>query len=398
MIFSVGLMIYLAAHLGYRLLTHVLLIRYVASSKNKTEKLETHAEGNYPGISILIPIKGPVEDLSTTLGSILKQKYPGPLELIIAIRDEDDSAVADSKKVVKDIPSTVQVKWAVGGPASGLNPKNSNLAQAYAQASHSWIYCSDIDTRPEPEHLREMMEISKADQAIYVTSISIHEGPKDLGACLEVFGTNLEATGFFLFAFLNSRCGVLNGASNFFHRSLLEKIGGFPKVVNALTDDLYLGKLFVKAGAEGRLARRFVRVTQDHQTMRGFRERHVRWLMIAKYFRPDLFWPAPFNWAGQWLVLYGLFARSLPHLLAGFILLALRIVDLLVFEIYTGAPREDRRSVWTILVYDFIAPQLWFRAIFRTQVTWGGNVLKVLSGGMLQRSRQHVSESAQNRS
>jgi len=381
---STWLLLYVAGNLGYRLMTHLLMLGYVTRSKKTRSSLS-----NYPGISILIPIKGvrtdTIDVLDATLGSLFRQEYPGELEIVIAIRDEDDPAVEQSKALAQRIPTRARVKWAIGGVAGGLNPKNSNLFQAFQQADHAWIYCSDADTRLEAGHLKSMIEASEGNPSRYVTSITIHEGPRDLGACLESLGTNLEATGFFLFAFLNPRCGVLNGASNLFHRSLLEKIGGFERTLNALTDDLFMGKLFVKAGAEGRLAPRFVRVTQDRQSMQGFRERHIRWMMIAKYFRPDLFWPAPLNWAAQWILLYAVVSGSSPHLAIGVFLLFLRMVDLLIYESLAGAPREDWGKVWAILIYDLLAPPLWASAIFRKRVVWGGNVLWVRSDGMVGR-------------
>jgi ceramide glucosyltransferase len=381
---SIWPFLFAGSYIVFRLFIQCLLSLYLARSKSKKIWEETLKE--WPGISMLLPIRGPVEDLCESLATLLGQSYPGPLELVIAIRSEADPAVADSRQLVAAFHkknAKVDVRWTIGGKAQGLNPKNSNLAQAFKEARYPWIYCTDADTRVTLSHLKEMATLCKNDSMNFCTAISIHEGPRNLGACLETFGTNLEALTFFLIDSLSGAPRVINGAANFFHRDLLQKVGGFDGILDALTDDLLLGARFSRAGARSHLARNFVRVTQTSQSLKGYFSRYVRWLMIARYFRPDLYFLAPFYWSGQWLLLLGALLSRTDFILCGSAVLMFRVFEMAWITLQIQCPLRDLALVPLLLVYDLMTPILWLFAAFRKQVVWGGVKMRVSQGGFL---------------
>ncbi len=381
---SVWPFLFAGGYLVFRLFIQCLLSLYLARSKNK--KIWGEVLNEWPGISILLPIRGAGPGLNDCLRTLLGQSYPGPIELVIAIRSEADPAVARTRQLVAEFHkknAKVGVRWTIGGKPQGLNPKNSNLAQAFKEARYPWIYCTDADTRVPLSHLKEMAVLCQNDPMNFCTAISIHEGPRNLGASLECFGTNLEALTFFLIDSLSRAPRVINGAANFFHRDLIAKVGGFEGIVNALTDDLLLGARFFRAGAKGHLARDFVRVTQSKQSLLGYFSRYIRWLMITRYFRPDLYFLAPLYWSGQWLLLLGALSSRTDFILCGSAVLLFRVLEMAWISLQVRSPLRDLVLVPLLLVYDLVTPILWLVAAFRKQVVWGDVRMRVSQGGFL---------------
>lgn len=376
-----------------QLLPTALLFRFLKSG-NEFER-ELGSEPLRPeGISALMPVKGPEPHLRENILALLEQDYDGAIELVLAFQDENDVDLPIAEEIAAryaEDPSR-EVKILRGLPPLGLNFKNSNLEHAARAARHAWLYCSDADTRVGRDHLRRALTLAQAKaregQPVFITAISVHENPRRAGSWLEAIGTNMEFANYFLLSHLSPKSGALNGASMFFHRETLQRIGGFRSFLNKITDDLAMQKAFVNAGAHSLLLPSLTRVALEHQSLTGFYKRQLRWQLIVRCFDPVTFYAlAPLNWVGQWLLLLAALSGSLALAQLGLLVLGIRLARSFLFQIALGTPARDWAKSLCLPFYDFISPVIWLNTISVNQVQWAGTRLNVGRDGTLRAIR-----------
>jgi cellulose synthase/poly-beta-1,6-N-acetylglucosamine synthase-like glycosyltransferase len=362
-----------------------LLVLFNKYKKYQDSFPKTHlTQAQYPGISVLIPIKGPVEHLEASLGAILKQTYPGEVEYVLAFQDQNDPSLPHAQELVKRFKPTAQVKWLKGLIFRGLNPKNSNLSYAFEVSTYPWVFSLDVDTICHENHLKECMDLVRGDELKFVTSVTIHEQGQNLWAMFEGIGTNLEMNLYFFSHYFGKQKPVpINGAAVLFSKKLMIAIGGYSRLVDELAEDATMMKEFPKAGGEGFLSPHFVRVIQREQNWKGLFQRYVRWLMVVRCYMPPLFVIAPFIWWGFWNLVAGLVLHSQELIMLGCLLLFIRVILTLKVQTLVGVPKEDYLKGFTIIVYDLIMPLFWFVAIFKKKLVWAGVPLKVMREGNL---------------
>jgi len=362
-----------------------LLLRFNKAKQNFPTELETRrAQGAaHPPISILVPVKGVLAEFGKNFRSILAQDYPGTLEIIFGVKDPQDGALVEARRILSQSTTSVEVKFAVGEEDQGLNPKNSNLARAFALSTHSWIYCSDADVWLPPDHLRRCMAAVNSDPTQFATAMTVNYGPQSLGAKLECAGANLEATMYFMSAMLKNPNDSMNGAAMFFHRELLAKSGGFAVSLNKLTDDLVLGREFTLHGGSAQLVPGLVREKLTHQSLAAFHSRMLRWIMIAAAFRPELFWVGPIFWIWQWFIIFGLLSQSSLLLLFGIGTFTFRLLTSILTQFVLEAPAADLRHLWVLPIYDIVGPLAWMQSLFQKEIIWAGNRLTLKQHGLL---------------
>ena len=382
-----------ALYILQQLLPLGLLARFLRAGR-AFEARHGSASLRQEGISVLMPVKGPERHLAENIQALLAQDYAGTIELVLAFQEENDPDLALAERFAARYASCTRrsIKILRGLPALGLNFKNSNLEHARRAATYDWLYCCDADTRVEPSHLRRALTLAQAHaekgQASFITAISVHENPREPGAWLEAIGTNMEFANYFLLSHLSPKSGALNGASMFFHRETLDRIGGFPAFLNKITDDLAMQRAFVQAGALSLLLPTLTRVSLERQSLAGFFKRQLRWQLIVRCFDPVVFYAlAPLNWVGQWLLLFAAIFQNSTLAFLGLVVLAVRLARSLVFQIALGTPQNDWIKCLALPVYDFVSPLIWANTIMVTQVQWAGTTLRVGRDGTLRALR-----------
>jgi cellulose synthase/poly-beta-1,6-N-acetylglucosamine synthase-like glycosyltransferase len=247
------------------------------------------------------------------------------------------------------------------------------------------VFFCDIDTKFPKDHLRNSMALARNEENRYVTAVTVHEGAKNLGALFETIGTNMSLIPFFLMTYLfDKNPGPINGAANLFSKKLLEKAGGAEQILNVLTEDAVLERAFKAAGGVGYLAPDYVRVTQAHQSLKGFVQRQFRWMMIAKcYFYPQCL-ITPLFWIWQWFTLLGLLSASHTLLFAGLFLLVCRLFACSIYQTLLAVPVADRFKSPILILGDILVPILWIFGLAVKHVVWGGRTMRVNGDGGLQ--------------
>lgn len=366
----------------YQITTVCLLLRREARKKALAHA--THPAKEFPGISVLIPVKGIYPTFGGNLRSIFEQDYPGPIEVVLGVQSESDPVLEFSRKVASSLGKGDKIQFAVGGKDAGLNPKNSNLCRAFPKAKYDWLYCCDSDVALEPSFF--LNAIAVLDENTYGSTFNIFRQAPNLGAMLEGVGTNTEASAFFLLAALNPAKGVMNGASMIFHRSLLARAGGFEVALNQITDDLYLANKFNRLGARFALLPNNVVEHIPAQSFSVFWNRVLRWLLIARCNRKDLFYGAPTSWVWQWNLLMLLVTCDSRFLLLFGAALAGRLLFSMIFQGTLAGWRECWKVI-VIPIYDLLGPVAWTISLFTKNIVWAGNELIVSSSGTLEHKK-----------
>ena len=384
------MMIYFWVMISMQLGSAVFLLILFAKYKKYQETFSQvyPAQSSYPGISVLVPVKGPVEHLEHSLGAMLRQTYPGEYEIILAFQDANDPSIPQAEAIIQKNPSKAKVVWLKGLPFRGLNPKNSNLFYAYEKTSHFWVFTLDADTICHENHLKECMDLTQGKDLRFVTSTTIHEQGQNIWSMFEGIGTNLEMNLYFFSHYFGKQRPVpINGAAVLFSKKLMSEMGGYPRLVNELAEDATMMKRFPEAGGEGMLSPHYVRVIQRDQSWKGLFQRYVRWLMVVRCYMPPLFIIAPFIWWGFWNLVAGLVFCNPTLITLGSILLFIRVILTMKVQTLVGVPKEDNIKGMIIVIYDLIMPFFWFVAIFKKNLVWAGVPLKVMKDGSLVKAK-----------
>ena len=357
-----------------------------ARRKLKRDALATPPLAVYPSISVITSLKGPTPGAAEAVRSLLRQDYPGELEIVFAAKDESEKLLEGMREVVRAEASTRTVKWIFPVDVADLNPRTAKIARAADVSEGAWIFATTVDTRFAPDFLRRAMEASRGDELAFVTSFPVIDRPRDLSAILEAIGLNVDVAQYFLFTSL-ARGACAYGGAMLFSRCLLDRAGGYGPIRPLLTDDATLARAFQAAGGRCVLSPDLAYVRQEMHSFREYWTRQVRWRMIAKYFLPRLFWSTPLAWAHLYLAVGAVAMRS-ERLAVAFILTSLaRVAVGAAIQRTLDAPRSDWSKAWALPLYDWLSIGATCTAALKSSVRWGTTVMRLDPNGAVVSTR-----------
>ncbi|ORY25246.1 glycosyltransferase like family 2-domain-containing protein [Naematelia encephala] len=111
-------------------------------------RMESLPSSSAPGVTIIRPLCGLDNNLYNALESTMKLDYP-KYEVIFALQDEKDEALAVVKMVIEKYPE-VSTRIIIDDRKVGVNPKINNLMTPFEQASYDllWVIDATISVGP----------------------------------------------------------------------------------------------------------------------------------------------------------------------------------------------------------------------------------------------------------
>ncbi|MCB9591694.1 MAG: glycosyltransferase [Sandaracinaceae bacterium] len=339
-------------------------------------------DDEYLPVSLLKPLKGTEEGLEDNLRSFFEQDYPAEIEIVFAVTDPSDPALAVARRLAaeySDVPSRI----VFSDPSFGLNPKVANLQGALRASRHELVLQSDANVRAKPDYLRRVVAEIVREDAQLLSSMVTGVGERSIGAMLD----NLQLSAFTApgtcFA-LNFGIVCVIGKSMLFYKKDLEDVGGLEVVRDILAEDYVLGRMFQAVGKRVVLSTTTAENVNIDSSVEHFLARHARWLkMRAVVHVPGFFADLFANPTA--LALLAFLASGLDWRY-GLVLAGTTVIkslgDQFLVRRTRGVPLSMKHRFMTPL-RDVLMMALWPYAAFSRKIDWRGVPVRLGWGSRL---------------
>ena len=336
-----------------------------------------------PPVTILKPVKGMDGESFENFASFCRQDYPR-FQIIFAAASADDPVIPVIDRLRSAFPGT-DIELVVDGSVHGPNYKVGNLINAYPLARHDIIIICDSDIRVPPKYLSDISARFEDPDVGLVTSLYRSSAVHGAAAAIEALGFTCEMVPNVLVAQTLEGLSFALGASMAVRRELLERIGGFPVLVDFLADDYQLGNRVRRAGYRVELSGLFVESIMHRETLSSVLSRQLRWGRTMRVSRPGGYFASgltrPFTAAALAILVSGCSSAGITAVVI------LYTVAMTVNLVYSRSFLKDRllpRRLWLIPVRDAVSSAVWALAFLGNRVTWRGHRFRLVPGGKIE--------------
>jgi ceramide glucosyltransferase len=232
------LSILLAGALVFTGLTVIAALRYLA--------VRTPELGLVEPVSILKPLSGLDADLETNLRTFFEQDYR-EFEILFAVREPDDPAVAVVEKLRREYPE-VPSRLLITGEPPYPNAKVFSLDRMLDASAHDLLVMSDSDIRVTPTLLKTIAAEFQ-DPKLGVTTCPYRAvAGGSFWSQIEAIGMNTDFLAGILVARMLEGMRFAVGPTIAARRHALASIGGFDRLKDYLAEDFVMGKFAAEAG------------------------------------------------------------------------------------------------------------------------------------------------------
>ena len=329
-------------------------------------------------VSILKPLSGADEGLEENLRSFFTQQYPGPFEILFAVRAASDPAIPIVRKLQAELPHIPTDLYITGEPPCP-NAKVFSLACMLNRARHDLIVMSDSDIRVTPSMLATIAAEFQNDRLGVATCPYRAVPGRSLWSRLEAAGMNTEFLSGILVARMLEGMKFAVGPTITARRRAIEAIGGFDSLKDYLAEDFMLGKLAVDAGFGVILSSYIIDHRIGSQSLHvNFRHR-LRWARSTRRSRPA-------GYVGQ------LFTNPLPLALMLWVVepawwplfvCALLLRAAAAFCVAVGLLRDPlvQQQWWLVPFQDLLSFVFWIAGFFGNTIVWRGRTYYLYRDG-----------------
>jgi ceramide glucosyltransferase len=367
MIPTIILLALLAGALVFSGLTVIAALRYLAVRPPELRSAEP--------VSILKPLHGLDADLESNLRTFFEQDYPS-FEILFAVREPDDPAVAVVEKLRLEHPSVLSRLLITGEPPYP-NAKVFSLDRMLHSSAHDLVVMSDSDIRATPTMLQTIAAEFQDPKLGIATCPYRAVAGSSFWSKIEAIGMNTDFLAGILVARMLEGMRFAVGPTIAARRRVLESIGGFDRLKDYLAEDFVMGKFAAEAGHGVSLSSY---VIEHHigssPDFRNNAAHRIRWTRSTRRSRPagylgQLFtMPLPlallvFAWNPSWwpVLPVTLAIRGLAAWTVGELVLRARINWLLL-------PIEDIAGLC-----------FWIAGFFGNTIVWRGRRYRLESDG-----------------
>jgi ceramide glucosyltransferase len=336
-----------------------------------------------PPVSILKPVKGMDGDSFENFASFCRQDYP-EYQIIFAAASPTDPVIAVIERVMAAFP-TVDIELVVDGAIHGANYKVCNLMHAHEKAKYPFLIVCDSDIRVRESYLREVCAPFADPEVGLVTSLYRSSGVEGMGCAIEALGFSCEMVPNVMAALQLEGLSFALGASMALRQEALEKIGGFPALVDYLADDYQLGNMIHRAGYRLDLSPFFVEsIMRGGETVSEVLVRQLRWGRTMRVSRPGGYLASgitlPFPGALAALAFSGF---SLEGVAAAALLYTVRGAVALNYSRGYVKDRLLPRWLWLLPLRDAFSFGVWALSLTGNRVLWRGHLFRLSKGGKI---------------
>jgi ceramide glucosyltransferase len=332
-----------------------------------------------PPMSLLKPLHGAEPGLDENLRSFARQEYPA-FQIVLGVSRRSDPALPIARALRDALPQA-DLAIVVDARARGSNNKVANLENMLPQARHDVIVISDSDIRVGPDYL-EALAAAVCDPRIGLVTC-LYTGIPSSGLWSRL-GALFVNFGFLPGALLADRLRLGNGcfgATMALRREVLDRIGGFARVRDALADDYRLAEAVRRSGLEVVLSRYVVATVVAEPDWRSLWRHEVRWARTTRGVEPAGF-------LGSALT-HPVALAAIAVLVPGFTLTScafLVISCLLRWFTARAVARAlncPRQGMWLLPVRDLLSFAVFVASFFGRSVVWRDQQFQVSPAGRM---------------
>ncbi|KAI9298373.1 hypothetical protein K502DRAFT_276712, partial [Neoconidiobolus thromboides FSU 785] len=328
-----------------------------------------------PFVSIIRPLSGLDFMLYQNLETSFTQDYTN-FEIIFSVHSPNDPSIPVVKKLMSKYPN-VDAKIIIDECTYGVNPKVSNMVEAYKQAKYDLLWVCDSNVYLNKGTLgRALVELIKPEVGL------VHHLP--IGLQAQSFGAMLDAI------FLNTTHAKLYSAVNFlkldscvmgksclYRKSDFEKFGGMEAATKVLAEDHWIAKNIWDLGLKHVMVEDLIYQPMGEMPLSSFFGRRSRWLRLRKYISMLSILLEPFTEC----VLNGLIASYSfssifsihPLNFFAFHVVTWFALDLITFQSLIGKPVSDFRKYMVAWGFrEVSALPLFLYSILGNSLNWRG--------------------------
>jgi len=215
-----------------------------------------NAPDAWPSVVAIIPARDEADMIARSVGSLLRQDYPGPFSVLVVDDQSTDGTAAVASNAASDAHAAGRLKIVTGtGPPPGWTGKLSAMRQGLAEAEAGgakpeFVLFTDADIAYAPHMLSRLVAIARAKNSV-LTSLMVKlrcesAAERWLAPAFVFFFQML-----YPFAWVNDprrMTAAAAGGCMLVRREGLHAAGGLEAVRNALIDDCALGVLMKGQG------------------------------------------------------------------------------------------------------------------------------------------------------
>ena len=315
-----------------------------------------------PPISVLKPLHGLDEGLRENLLSFFRQDYPA-FEILFAVEDEDDAAVAVARQLIDDHPA-IPARLLIAGPSPFPNAKVHSLRRMLAEARHQDLVMADSDVRVTRNFLQSIAaELSEPNVALVTCPYRAVAGDS-FWSRLEAVGLNTEFIAGVLVARLLGGMDFALGPAIATRKAHLDEIGGLAGLQPYLAEDFVMGNRLAQQGHRVILSSHVIEHRIGAQALRPNFAHRLRWNRSTRRSRPlgyiGQIFTHPLPLALIWLACYpGLWPAA-----------AIAIVVRYVAAWRTSRAVHARLAYIALPLQDVLSLVMWAAGFFGNEIIW----------------------------
>jgi ceramide glucosyltransferase len=343
------------------------------------EKIESSYQ---PPVTILKPLKGVDAESFENFSSFCQQDYP-LYQIVFAVASAEDPVIPEIRRLMLEYPG-IDIELVVDDRIYGPNYKVCNLINASSMAKYDLLIVCDSDIRVGPRYLQEVAAPFQDPAVGLVTSLYRSSRIPNVPTALEAMGFTTEMIPNVMAALSLEGLSFALGASMAVRREALEKIGGFPALVDYLADDYQLGNMIHRAGYRLELSGYFVESVMKCESIQGILSRQLRWARTMRASRPGGYLASGITQPVPAAFLALIVSGFSPFGWLAFSLLGItRLFCGLVFSRFFVHDNIFPRYLWLLPLRDILAFCTWALSFLGNRVVWRSHVFQVLPGGTI---------------